>query len=210
MKKNPGEETNIFLSLYSILLLAYPRQFRRQYGSQMTLLLLDCQRQASNPPALFRLWLRALIDLVRTVPVEHLQNMREENGFMSKLRTDLVAIGGCLLITIGALLLLSYGRSHQVSSILVFGYALDAIAFTGIVGNFIVFLLAKLTSLRPLRIALWTFLILAVVSVLAVLVITRRLDPNVLVGYTVSFIFWYGLHWLWSQIRLHPRTSAPT
>lgn len=210
MKKNPGEETSFFLSLYSILLLAYPRQFRRQYGSQMTLLLLDCQRQARNGPARFRLSLRALIDLVKTVPVEHLQNMREENGFMSKLQTNLVAIGGCLLLIIGAMLLLSYGRSHQVSSILVFGFVLDAIAFMGMVGNLIVFPLAKLTSLRPLRIALWTFLILAVGSVLAATVITGRLDPNVVVGHIVSFVFWYGLHWLWSQIRLHPRTSAPT
>jgi hypothetical protein len=208
MKKNPGEETNIFLSLYSILLLAYPRQFRRQYGSQMSLLLLDCQRQARNTPAVFRLWLRALMDLVKTVPVEHLQNMREENGFMSKLQTNLVAIGGCVLLIIGAMLLLSYGRSHQVSSILVFGYVLDAIAFTGLVGNFIVFLLAKLTSLRPLRIALWTFLILAVGSVLAATVITGRLDPNVVVGYIVSILFWYGLHWLWTQIHLHQGSSA--
>jgi hypothetical protein len=208
MKKNPGEETNIFLSLYSILLLAYPRQFRRQYGSQMSLLLLDCQRQARNTPAVFRLWLRALMDLVRTVPVEHLQNMREENGFMSKLQTNLVAIGGCVLLIIGAMLLLSYGRSHQVSSILVFGYVLDAIAFTGIVGNFIVFLLAKLTSLRPLRIALWTFLILAVGSVLAATVITGRLDPNVVGGYIVSILFWYGLHWLWTQTHLHQGSSA--
>jgi hypothetical protein len=208
MKKNPGEETNIFLSLYSILLLAYPRQFRRQYGSQMSLLLLDCQRQARNTPAVFRLWLRALMDLVKTVPVEHLQNMREENGFMSKLQTNLVAIGGCVLLIIGAMLLLSYGRSHQVSSILVFGYVLDAIAFTGLVGNFIVFLLAKLTSLRPLRIALWTFLILAVGSVLAATVITGRLDPNVVVGYIVSILFWYGLHWLWTQTHLHQGSSA--
>jgi hypothetical protein len=208
MKKNPGEETNIFLSLYSILLLAYPRQFRRQYGSQMSLLLLDCQRQARNTPAVFRLWLRALMDLVKTVPVEHLQNMREENGFMSKLQTNLVAIGGCVLLIIGAMLLLSYGRSHQVSSILVFGYVLDAIAFTGIVGNFIVFLLAKLTSLRPLRIALWTFLILAVGSVLAATVITGRLDPNVVGGYIVSILFWYGLHWLWTQTHLHQGSSA--
>src|SRR5262245_52557875 len=167
MKKNPGSGMNIFPSLYSILLSAYPRQFRRQYGPQMTLLLVDCQRHARTGPALLRLWLRTLIDLVRTVPVEHLQNMREENSFMNKICTDLIAIGGCLLLIIGAVLLLNYGRSHQVSAILYFGFALDAIAFIGIVGNFIVFLLAKLTKLRPLRIALGTFLILAVVSVLA-------------------------------------------
>jgi hypothetical protein len=208
MKNNPAEERNIFLSLYSILLLAYPRQFRREYGMQMTLLLLDCQRQARNGPALIRLWLRTLVDLVRTVPVEHLQNMREENGFMNKLRTDLIAIGGSLLLIIGALLLLSYGRSHQVSAILVFGFALDAIAFTGIVGNLIVFLLAKFTTHRPLRVALWTFLIVTIVAVLASTALVGRLDSNVVVGYTVSFLFWYGLHWLWAQIRLQRSSAA--
>ena len=208
MKKNPAEQRNIFLTLYSILLLAYPRQFRREYGPQMTLLLLDCQRKTCNGPALIRLWLRTLVDLVSTVPVEHLQNMREENGFMNKLRTDLMAIGGCLLLIIGAVLLLSYGRSHQVSAILVFGFALDAIAFTGIVGNLIVFLLAKFTSIRPLRLALWTFLIVSVLALLASTVIIGRLDSNVVIGYAASFVFWYGLHWLWSQIRLHQGSSA--
>jgi len=215
MKKNPAEERTIFLSLYSILLLAYPRQFRREYGPQMALLLVDCQRQARNRPALLRLWLRALVDLVRTVPVEHLQNMREENGFMSKLQTNIVAIGGCVLLIIGALLLLNYGRSHQVSSILVFGFALDAIAFTGIVGNLIVLLVAKFTTLRPLRVALWTFLILTGVTLLALLAVGGRLDPNfnatgVTVGYIVSFLFWYGLHWLWTQIGPNQRSSAAT
>ena len=111
---------------------------------------------------------------------------------MNKLRTDLMAIGGCLLLIIGAVLLLSYGRSHQVSAILVFGFALDAIAFTGIVGNLIVFLLAKFTSIRPLRVALWTFLIVSVLALLASTVIIGRLDSNVVIGYAASFVFWYG------------------
>jgi hypothetical protein len=176
----------------------------------MVLLLLDCQRDAHDRPAQIRLWLRALVDLVTTVPGEHLQNMREENT-MSNHRNDLAAIGGCVLLIIGAMLLLNYGRSHQVSSILFFGHVLDAVAFTGIVGNLIVFLLAKLTSLRPLRIALWTFLIVSVVPALALAAIGGRLDPSfnsskVVIGYTVSFFFWYGLHWLWA-IRIHPDSS---
>jgi len=148
-----------------------------------------------------------LFDLVRTAPREHLNNLREENKLMRKLHTDLVAIGACVLLIVGALLLLNYGRSHQVSSILVFGHILDALAFTGIVGNLIVFLLVKLTRIRPLRVAFWTFLIVSLVPALALTLIATvdpKLNaPKVLVGYFVSFLFWYGLHWLWSN-KLNP------
>jgi hypothetical protein len=149
-----------------------------------------------------------VFDLIRTAPREHLNNLREENKFMRKLHTDLVAIGGCVLLILGALLLLNYGRSHQVPSILLFGYVLDAVAFTGIVGNLIVLAVVKLTSLRPLRVALWTFLIVCLVPALALTVIAGAGNPNfrapnVLIGYVVSFLFWYGLHWLWSN-KLKP------
>ncbi|HEX6717051.1 MAG TPA: hypothetical protein VF088_08060 [Pyrinomonadaceae bacterium] len=208
MNKTFAKDSKVFLSIYSILLLAYPREFRREYGPQMVLLLLDCQRDTRNRSARVRLWLHTLLDLFRTVPGEHLQNIRKETQFMSRIRTDLVAIGGCVLLIIIAMLLLNYGRSHQVSSILFFGYVLDAIAFTGIVGNLIVFLLVKLTRLRSLRVALWTFLIVSVVLLLAAIAIAGRVDPNfnatsVVIGYIVSFFFWYGLHWLWAQ-KLKP------
>ena len=131
---------------------------------------------------------------------------------MRKLQTDLVAIGGCILLIVGALLLLNYGRAHEVSSILLFGHILDALAFTGIVGNLIVFLLVKLTRFRHLRVALWTFLIVTLVPALALTAIasagTSKISaPNVLVGYLVSFLFWYGLHWLWSN-KLKPSETA--
>ena len=132
-------------------------------GSQMVLLLLDCQRDARTAPARTRIWLHTLFDLVRTAPREHLEKIRKENKFMRNLRTDLLAIGGCVLIIAIALFLLNYGRSHQVSSIFLFGYALDAIAFTGVLGNLIVFLLVKLTTFKPLRVALWTFLIVSLI-----------------------------------------------
>src|SRR6185436_151615 len=124
MSKILNKDTRWFLSIYSILLLAYPREFRQEYGSQMVLLLLDCQRDAHTAPARTRIWLRTLVDLVRTAPLEHLEKIKKENNFMRNLRNDLVAIGGCILIILAALLLLSYGRSHQVSSILLFGHVL--------------------------------------------------------------------------------------
>jgi len=212
MSKILSKDTRWFLSIYSILLLAYPREFRQEYGSQMVLLLLDCQRDARTAPARTRIWLRTLIDLVRTAPREHLEKIRKDNTFMRNLRTDLFAIGGCVLIILAALLLLNYGRSHQVSSILVFGFALDAIVFTGVLGNLIVFLLVKLTNLRPLRIAFWTFLIVSLVPALALTFIAIAVDPkfnapNVLIGYVVSFFFWYGLHRLWAN-KLKPVEPA--
>jgi hypothetical protein len=174
----------------------------------MVLVLLDCQRDAGTAPARTRIWLRTLFDLVRTVPLEHLEKIRKENKFMRNLRTDLFAIAGCVLIIVGALLLLSYGRSHQVSSILLFGHVLDALVFTGVVGNLIVFLLAKLTSLRPLSVALWTFLIVSLVPALALTLIAASGDPKfngtkILIGYVASFFFWYGLHRLWAY-KLKP------
>jgi len=212
MNRSLSKDARWFVSIYSILLLAYPREFRREYGSQMVLLLLDCQRDARTAPARTRLWLRTLIDLVRTAPLEHLEKIRKENNFMRKLRTDLFAIGGCILIILAAMLLLNYGRSHQVSSILFFGHVLDALAFTGILGNLIVFLLIKLTRFRPLRVAFWTFLLVSLVPALAITAIAGVADPTfnaprVLIGYTVSFFFWYGLHWLWSN-KLRPTETA--
>lgn len=211
MSKNLSKDAEWFLWIYSILLLAYPREFRREYGSQMVLLLLDCQHDARTAPARTRIWLRTLIDLVRTAPREHLEKIRKEKKFMRNLRTDLFAIGGCVLIILTALFLLNYGRSHQVSSILFFGYVLDALVFTGVLGNLIVFLLIKLTRFRPLRIALWTFLIVSLVPALAITLIAGADPtfnaPKVVVGYVASFLFWYGLHWLWSN-KLRPTETA--
>jgi hypothetical protein len=64
---------------------------------------------------------------------------------------------------------------------------LDALVFTGVVGNLIVFLLVNLTKLRRLRVAFWTFLIVSVVPALALVAIAGRVDPtfnagNVVIG----------------------------
>ena len=203
MNKNLSTEAKYFVWIYSILLLAYPREFRREYGPEMVRLVLDCQRDTYTISARRRLWLRTFFDLVRTAPRERLNNLRQENKLMRKLHPNLVAIGGCVLLILAAMLLLNYGRSHQVPSILLFGHVLDAVVFTGVVGNVIVFLLVKLTRLRPLRVAFWTFLIVTLVPALALTLIAgadpKINAPRVVVGYVVSFMFWYGLHWLWSN-----------
>jgi len=190
-------------------LLAYPISFRREYGPQMIQLFRDCHREVRTAPDAFgnwRLWLRTLLDLARTAPAEHLEHLGKEHLFMRNLRSDAVALIGCIAIIVAAFFLLTYGRKHEVSSILIFGYALDALVTTGVIGNLIVFLLVKITRLKPLRIAFWTFLVINAVPALLLAFVGGRLSPNfkvgaTLLGYVVSFLFWLGVHYLWAQFK---------
>jgi len=117
-------------------------------------------------------------------------------------RSDAIALLGCVGIIVIAFLLLSYGRRNDVASILLFGYVLDALVTTGVIGNLIVFVLTKTTKLDPLRIALWTFAVVHAVPLLFVVVVISRNDPRfnlaaTVVGYLVSFAIWAGLHFAW-------------
>jgi hypothetical protein len=145
-----------------------------------------------------------LFDLVQSAPKEHFEKLRKENFLMKNLRNDAIALIGCLAIIIVASVLLSYGRKHEVSSILFFGYVLDALITTGVIANLVVFLLVKTTRFNPLRIALWSFLTVSAVLVILAAVINSRLSsPStlsaILIGYVASFLFWVGIHWIWNQ-----------
>jgi hypothetical protein len=123
---------------------------------------------------------------------------------MNSRRIDFVALIGVVLIIATAFLLLNYVRNHQVSPILTLGYVLDAVVAAGVIGNLIVFLLTRFTRLNPLRSAFWTFLVVNGLPALVLGIIGPRIDSNfnlanTLIGYAASFVFWYGLHWLWSQ-----------
>src|SRR6185503_13960819 len=200
-------ELGVSPRVYRLLLLAYPADFRREYGSQMTQVFRDCCRQQvqqAGTLGLLRVWFQALRDLVQTVPYEHLDNFGKENSVMNNLRRDLVAAVVCFAIVLMAFLTLRYARANQVGSLLLFGYALDAIVVTGLIGNLIVFILARVTRFNQLRTAFWTFLIINAVPALILALIGGRIDPQfnlggVLIGYVVSFLFWYGVHWIRTQ-----------
>jgi len=167
----------------------------------------DCYRVEEDRGKLvgmYRLWGRVLFDVVQSAPKEHFEKLEKENFLMKNLRNDAIALIGCIFIIVVAFLLLTYGRKHEVSSILVFGYALDALVTTGVVGNLIVFLLVKTTRFNPLRIAVWTFLTVSVVpAFIAAIIDSRSSSPSrpgaILIGYAVSFLFWFCIHWLWAQ-----------
>jgi hypothetical protein len=138
--------------------------------------------------------------------MEHIEEFGKDKPLMNKLRKDAVAALGCLGIIVAALFLLSYGRKHEIAAILFFGRALDALIAAGIVGNIIVFLLAKISRVNALKAALWTFLITNGLMLFAATVIGRAVDHqqqlgSIFIGYFFSFLFWLSLHWLWSRTR---------
>jgi len=117
-------------------------------------------------------------------------------------RSDAVALAVCAGIIVVAFLVFSYGKKHDVNSILLFGYVFDALITTGVVGNLIVFILNKATKMNPVRTALWTFGIVHGALLLFSVVVIGNFVPKfnlaaTLVGYLVSFAIWAGFHYAW-------------
>jgi hypothetical protein len=191
--------------VYEKLLFAYPSDFRRTFGPQLVQVFRDCYRAETSEHGAFSvipLWLHTLMDLISSAAKEHSES---ENKFMSNLKRDLVAIVGAVLIIAAALLLLTYGRKNEVSSIVAFGYFLDALVTTGVIGNLIVFVLTRTTRLNSMRVVFTTFLVVHILPLLLVLVIARN-DPrfnvsSTIIGYVASFVFWTGFHWAWSKSK---------
>jgi hypothetical protein len=193
--------------IFQIMLVAYPPEFRREYGPLMVQVFRDCyraERQTESRFGVGRLWVHTFIDLIRTAPREHWHSLLKDKLIMNKLGKDILALLVCLGIIIAAFFLLSYGRKHEVSAILMFGRILDALVTTGIIANLIIFVLMLTTRFHPLRIALWTLSIVHGVFLLLALIVGSRVDPAfrlgaLLVGYVVSFLFWLAVHWIWSR-----------
>jgi hypothetical protein len=194
-------------TFFRVLLLVYPREFRNEYEREMLTVFRDCYRveeDRGKPAGICRLWGRLIFDVVQSAPKEHFERFEKENFLMKNLRSDAIALIGCISIIVVAFALLTYGRNHEVASILVLGFALDALVTAGVLGNLIVFLLVKTTRLNPLRLALWTFLtVTAVEAVIASIIDSRVSSPSrpgaILIGHAISFLFWFGIHWLWAQ-----------
>jgi hypothetical protein len=197
---------------FELMLFAYPRGFRSIYGSQMTQLFRDCHRDARGPLHGMAFWLRMILDVIRTAPVERWDSFTKD-GPMKNLKRDVVAFLACAAIIAGALALLGYARKHEVAAFLVFGYALDALATAGIVGNLIVFLLVKVTRLNGWRIALWTMLIVHGSLLLIALIIAPLIGGgvsyiNLVLAYIASFAFWVSMHWLWAKSKTEARLAS--
>ncbi len=200
--------------LFRLLLLAYPREFRLEYGSEMTQVFGDCYRDSNSRGliTLLEFWLRIVLDVIRTAPLERWETLRKVET-MKNVKRDAIGLVACLAISVVALLLLGYGRKHDVGSILMIGHALDAIVTAGIISNLIIFVLMMTKPLSTFRTALWSLLIVNGALLLIATLIGSRVDPGfsfptIFVAYLASFVFWATIHWIWSQIRTSTETVA--
>jgi hypothetical protein len=193
--------------LFQMILFAYPRRFRHEYGPQMQQFFRDCYRAEKinrGRIGIGALWLRTLLDLASAAPREHLEDLGKDNALMKNPGKNALAFLGSIALVVIAFLLLSYGRKHEVSTILIFGRVLDAVVTAGIVANLIIFLLMTITQLNPLRIALWTLIVVNGALLLVAALVGSKVDPTfslsgVILGYVASFLFWFSLHLIWSK-----------
>jgi len=93
MKRASGERW------YARLLRLYPREFRDQFGHEMTRLYRD-RRQAE--PA-WRLWSSLMVDLLTTAPSEHVSVLRDDlrQGCRSWRRTPIITLTAVLTLALG-------------------------------------------------------------------------------------------------------------
>lgn len=188
---------NLSVRLYGWLLFAYPLEFRRAFGEQMVQVFRDCYRAEARSGSLPGFWLRTVLDLVLTAAKERFVT---KGTFMNR-RSDAMAILGCIGIIVIAFAINRYAIRNNLPFIFWIGYILDALIVTGVIGNFIVFLLAKTTKLNPLRTAITVFAVVhAALLLLGVVMSMSGVPTNligVLIGYLVSYVIWVGLHFAW-------------
>ena len=162
-----------------------------------------------NKLAIARYWLSTLVDLVSTAMKEHGENFGKDSRLMNNLRRDAIALLGIIVILVAALALHRWivitGRSGATSPFFFLGFVLDAMITAGVIGNLIVFLLVKATKWDSLRIALCTFVVVHAALLTIIAILGPRVGPfsigPPLIGYVVSFVFWFGLHWVWRSMR---------
>jgi len=187
------------------MLLAYPREFRFEYGTEMTQVFCDSYRDTNSRGTVVELWLRVILDVIRTAPLERWETLRRGET-MRNVKRDALGLLGCLAIVGVALIPHRYMVTHGVGSMFLLGYALDAIVTAGVIGNLIIFVLMMAKRRSTFRTALWSLAIVNGALLLIAILIGIRVDPafsfpTLFIAYLVSFIFWLAIHWLWSQIR---------
>jgi len=190
--------------LFQFMLLAYPREFRFVYGSEMTQVFCDCYRDTNSRGRIVEFWVRVILDVIRTAPLERWETLRKGET-MRNVKRDVLGFLACLAIIVLAVIPHRYMVTHGAGSMFLVGYALDAIITAGVVGNLIIFVLMMAMRRSTFRTALWSLLIVNGALLLIAILIGIRVGgfnfPAVVVSYIVSFRFWLAIHWIWSQIR---------
>jgi hypothetical protein len=205
MRKTPAKKyRNPSARLYALLLSAYPREFRRKYGREMTMVFADrCREEARGEEgrgATWRVWREALCDLLKTAPKQRLESFLGGDGLMRVLRTA----GLALIAYAFTLFVVAPWFSHNHTRLPAFvGNLLDALIFTGLVFNFIYLALTLprwREGVRAVRLAL--YLTTLVVGVLLA-VMNVSIGPAARPGFSVYFtqalalLVWFTVYLCW-------------
>ena len=173
------------MKIYSILLRCYPRDFRREYGADMTQLLM-LQLRDENA---VRVWGRTFIDIALTVPPARLETLMSRRRALPRAEVFYSAVAvACLFVT-----------------------ALSGIAYAGLVGLLLAALFSSLAVLGWRRAhALntesryspnwWKYLAVGVAG-LAICILAANVGDDDLPGNT-----WFGVGR--SGRRLHRRVRG--
>ncbi len=207
-KKGP----NVALRLYALLLAAYPREFRREYGREMMLVFADRRREeASGRGARLRIWREALFDLMRTAPKERLESFLGGDGLMRVLRTIALAVVAYAFTLLVIARWFSNNHHHMPAFV---GHLLDALISTGLVFNFVYLVITLprwLEGVRAVRLtlAVTTFIIGALLVLMAVSVGPEaRPSFFVYVAQVLALLIWFTVY-LWWVLRRNRKTVPP-
>jgi hypothetical protein len=204
--------TTVSLRLYALLLSAYPREFRREYGREMTLVFADrCREEARGRGGCLRVWREAIFDLMRTAPKERLERLLEGDGLMRVLRTAALAI----IAYAFTLLVIAPWFSHNHHQMPAFvGNLLDGLILTGLVFNFVYLVLTlprRLEGVRAVRLTLaaTTVLVGTLLVIMAVSVGPEaRPSFSVYVAQVLALLIWFTVY-LWWVLRRKGKTVPP-
>lgn len=188
---------------YSILLAAYPAEFRREYGREMLQLFRDSCRvemKQSGWRGAVKVWARTTVDLARTAPAERLRCPGRRLNIMKALRTIVLAIVVYIaaVMVIGRLLVA--GRAYLPFAA---GAMLDSLLSIGIVFNFIALVLVTTKIVRPVKAVRVASICVVLLLAVVLLLIPSEARPGATAMITIvlSLLFWYGAHQWWAHRR---------
>jgi hypothetical protein len=204
--KSLKEDVSRSRRAYALLLAAYPREFRREYGREMALVFADRCREESRTrgaAALARVWGEALLDLALNAAREHLERLGKGEGLMKTLRTlALAVVAYAFTLLVVAPFYVRNARS--LPSFL--GYLLDALISTGLLFNFFYLLLTLTRWRRGVR-AVRAALVLTTLVVAALITLATvsggppaRVNLSIAVAQVLGLLFWFTAH-LWWVLR---------
>lgn len=204
----PANDKSLIVSsrIYSFLLLAYPKTFRREYGSQMIQLFRDCYRSEMREARgqRFRFWAWTLIDLLRTAPKERAQSLGKGVYVVKAIRNLAIAI---LIYAVVIMLTHKFLMTARPQLPFVLVSFIDALVSVGVLFNFIVLLLVSTRLMNATRAvftaAIATFVLISgALSVISMRVPAEAQPPGIgILMIVLSFLIWFAVHWLWAQRR---------